>query len=344
MAQIDARIVPNLWFDREAVQAAEHYIAAFGGNGRIIGTTPAHPDAPSPQDVPVVVEFELDGQPFVGINGGPQFHFTEAVSLEVRVDGQEQIDRIWAALVEGGQEQPCGWLKDKYGLSWQITPTGYYDLLARVTSAANARLMAAVLSTVGKFDVAALEAAYRSERAVGRTSRTVGRPGTPPRGICPASVTSKTCNWKASCRPVSGLRRYIAAAVCPFAVVESNCISPGRSAGHLSRDRAPMAAGPTYQLSKGGISQIGVVGEQLLQRVDVVGLEGRNVARQQFARLRGFRCGQRLVRAGSDGVELGPRPLQQTVDRRRRRADRVGHLGGPPLQHIAQHQHRALAG
>lgn len=163
MTRISARIVPNLWFNREAVEAAEHYIAAFGGNGRIISTTPAHPGSPAPQDVPVVVEFELDGQPFVGINGGPMFTFSEAVSLEVRVDDQEQLDRLWAALVEGGEEQPCGWLKDKYGLSWQITPTAYYDLLAAGDERANGRLMAAVLATVGKFDVAALEAAYHSE-------------------------------------------------------------------------------------------------------------------------------------------------------------------------------------
>lgn len=162
-AHINAHIVPNLWFDREAVEAAEFYIAAFGGNGRIVNTTPAHPASPSPQDVPVVVEFELDGQPFVGINGGPQFTFSEAVSLEVRVDGQEAIDRLWAALVEGGQEQPCGWLKDKYGLSWQITPTAYYDLMARGDAEANARLYDAVMATFGKFDVAALEAAHRSE-------------------------------------------------------------------------------------------------------------------------------------------------------------------------------------
>jgi predicted 3-demethylubiquinone-9 3-methyltransferase (glyoxalase superfamily) len=161
--QINARIVPNLWFDREALEAAEHYIAAFGGNGRITGTTPANPGAPSPQDVPMVVEFELDGQPFVGINGGPQFTFSEAVSLEVRVDGQEQLDRIWSALVEGGAEQPCGWLKDKYGLSWQITPTAYYDLMAQGDAQAKERLMNAVLATFGKFDVAALEAAHRSE-------------------------------------------------------------------------------------------------------------------------------------------------------------------------------------
>ncbi|MDH6195810.1 putative 3-demethylubiquinone-9 3-methyltransferase (glyoxalase superfamily) [Mycobacterium frederiksbergense] len=162
-SRINAGIVPNLWFDREAEQAAEHYIAAFGGNGRILNTIAAHPDSPSPQDVPVAVEFELSGQRFVGINGGPAFTFTEAVSLEVRVSGQEQIDRIWAALSAGGQELPCGWLKDKYGLAWQITPTEYYDLLAEGDDEASARLMSAVLSTEGKFDVATLEAAYRSE-------------------------------------------------------------------------------------------------------------------------------------------------------------------------------------
>lgn len=160
MTHINASIVPNLWFDREAEQAAQHYIAAFGGNGRVVNTIASHPDSPSPQDVPVVVEFELAGQRFVGINGGPQFTFTEAVSLEVRVTGQEQLDQIWAALVEGGEELPCGWLKDKYGLAWQITPTEYYDLLAKGNPAGDARLMSAVLSTVGKFDIAALQAAY----------------------------------------------------------------------------------------------------------------------------------------------------------------------------------------
>lgn len=163
MTHITASIVPNLWFDREAEQAAQHYIAAFGGNGRVVNTIASHPDSPSPQDVPVVVEFELAGQRFVGINGGPQFTFNEAVSLEVRVTGQEQLDRLWAALVDGGEELPCGWLKDKYGLAWQITPTEYYDLLAKGDSEGDARLMSAVLKTVGKFDIAELQAAYESE-------------------------------------------------------------------------------------------------------------------------------------------------------------------------------------
>jgi predicted 3-demethylubiquinone-9 3-methyltransferase (glyoxalase superfamily) len=161
MTEIRASIVPNLWFDREAEQAAEHYISAFGGNGRILNTIASHPDSPSPQDVPVVVEFELAGQRLVGINGGPQFTFNEAVSLEARVTGQEQLDRLWAALVEGGEELPCGWLKDKYGLAWQITPTEYYDLLGKGDAEADSRLMAAVLSTHGKFDIAELQAAYK---------------------------------------------------------------------------------------------------------------------------------------------------------------------------------------
>lgn len=163
MTQISARIVPNLWFDTEAEEAAEYYIAAFGGNGRIVRTQAASPDAPGPNDVPVVVEFELDGQTFVGINGGPHFTFSEAVSLEVRVTGQGELDRLWAALVDGGQEQPCGWLKDRYGLSWQLTPTEYYDMLADGDDAANKRLNDAVMATVGKFDIAGLQAAHRSE-------------------------------------------------------------------------------------------------------------------------------------------------------------------------------------
>ncbi|BBX32786.1 VOC family protein [Mycolicibacterium mageritense] len=158
MTSISASIIPNLWFDREAEEAAEHYIAAFGGNGRIVGTIASQPA----QDVPLVVEFELDGQRFVGINGGPQFKFTEAISLEVRVTGQDELDRIWAALSEGGEELPCGWLKDKYGLAWQITPTEYYDLLAKGDSKGEERLMAAVMATMGKFDIAKLEAAYNN--------------------------------------------------------------------------------------------------------------------------------------------------------------------------------------
>ncbi len=108
MTQINAQIVPNLWFDRQAEEAAAHYIAAFGGNGRIVTTIASHPDSPSPQDVPVVVEFELAGQRFVGINGGPQFTFSEAVSLEVRVAGRRNwtgCGRRWSRV---GRSSPAG--------------------------------------------------------------------------------------------------------------------------------------------------------------------------------------------------------------------------------------------
>lgn len=160
MTGVQQKIVTNLWFDREALPAAEHYIAALGGDGRIVTTLDPHPDAPAPQDVPMVVEFELCGQRIVGINGGPHFQLTEAVSLEVRVADQEELDRVWAALVEGGQEGPCGWLKDKFGLSWQVTPDDYTELMESGDEAAKQRLMAAVLSTQGKFDIAALRAAF----------------------------------------------------------------------------------------------------------------------------------------------------------------------------------------
>jgi predicted 3-demethylubiquinone-9 3-methyltransferase (glyoxalase superfamily) len=156
----DNKIVPNLWFDREAEEAANFYIAAFGGDGRIVSTVPASPDAPSPQDVPMVVEFELRGQRLVGINGGPMFKFNEAISLEVRVADQEELDRVWAALTDGGEEGPCGWLKDKYGLSWQVTPDAYNEMMDSGDDAAKQRLLSALLSTVGKYDIAALRAAF----------------------------------------------------------------------------------------------------------------------------------------------------------------------------------------
>lgn len=160
MTTITTKITPNLWFDREAEEAARFYIDALGGVGQVLSTTPPHPSAPSPQDVPMCVEFELHGQRFVGINGGPEFSFTPAVSLEVVVADQDELDRVWAALTDGGQELPCGWLTDRYGLAWQVTPASYYDYLASDDAAAKERVMAAVLSTHGKFDLAALQAAF----------------------------------------------------------------------------------------------------------------------------------------------------------------------------------------
>src|SRR3546814_20128228 len=113
---ISNKITPNLWFDREAEQAAAQYIDAFGGQGRNIQTVAAPRGAPSPQDVPMLVEFELFGQRFVGINGGPPFTFNEAMSPEVRVDGPGALARVRAALVYGGTGRRCGWSTGGYGV------------------------------------------------------------------------------------------------------------------------------------------------------------------------------------------------------------------------------------
>ena len=129
MTQINAQIVPNLWFDRQAEEAAAHYIAAFGGNGRIVTTIASHPDSPSPQDVPVVVEFELAGQRFVGINGGPQFTFSEAVSLEVRVTGPKTDlhSGIYGGVVMNPATALARLLATLHDADSHVAVPGFYD-------------------------------------------------------------------------------------------------------------------------------------------------------------------------------------------------------------------------
>lgn len=153
-------IVPNLWFDTEAEQAAQYYIDVLGG--KFHGVTHYGPGMPRESGV-MTVEFEVRGQQLIGINGGTHFTFTEAVSLEVRCEDQEDLNQVWEGLVAGGEPGPCGWLKDKYGLSWQVTP----KRLAEMThgdAEAFARAMAVVLTTNRQpFDLAAIEAAYAGE-------------------------------------------------------------------------------------------------------------------------------------------------------------------------------------
>lgn len=121
-------IVPSLWFDNNAEEAARFYTSVFPNSSvdRILHYTEAGPGTPGEV---VTVEFQLDGSRFVGINGGPHFQFSEAVSFEIHCADQAEIDYYWDALVEGGQEQQCGWLKDRYGLSWQVTSERLYVLL-----------------------------------------------------------------------------------------------------------------------------------------------------------------------------------------------------------------------
>ena len=151
------RITPNLWFDTEAEEAASFYTSVFE-NSRIVSVTHYNEAGPRPAGMVMTVEFELDGQRFVGINGGPQFTFSEAVSFQISCGTQDEVDYYWERLSEGGEEGPCGWLKDRYGLSWQVVPTGMEEMLNDPDPERARRAMEAVLG-MGKLDIAALHSA-----------------------------------------------------------------------------------------------------------------------------------------------------------------------------------------
>ena len=150
-------LTPMLWFDTEAEQAAEFYTSVFP-NSKIVEVTHYGPAGPRPAGMVMTVAFELDGQKFVALNGGPDFSFSEAISFVVDCETQEQVDTYWEALSEGGEEGPCGWLKDKFGLSWQVTPTALARLLADPDTEKAQRVMAAMLE-MRKIDIEALERA-----------------------------------------------------------------------------------------------------------------------------------------------------------------------------------------
>src|SRR3954468_14890387 len=151
------RITPSLWFDTEAEQAAEFYCSVFK-DSRIVSKAHYPDDTVGKAGAVMVVEWELDGQRFVGINGGPQFKFSEAVSLQVNCDDQDEVDYYWERLSDGGEEGPCGWLKDRYGLSWQVTPIGMDELFADPDRERANRAMKAMFD-MKKLDIAALKAA-----------------------------------------------------------------------------------------------------------------------------------------------------------------------------------------
>jgi predicted 3-demethylubiquinone-9 3-methyltransferase (glyoxalase superfamily) len=151
------KITPNLWFDTEAEEAANFYVSVFK-NSRIVSTAHYTEAGPWPAGEVMTVEFELDGQRFVGINGGPEFKFSEAVSFQINCDDQEAIDYYWDRLTDGGEEGPCGWCKDKFGLSWQVTPTGMDELFSHPDKSRADRAMRAMFE-MKKLDIAALKAA-----------------------------------------------------------------------------------------------------------------------------------------------------------------------------------------
>jgi len=167
MAIATQKITPCLWFDSEAEEAAKFYVSVFknsrmgkvsryGKEGFEIHGRPA--------GSVMAVEFELDGQKFSGLNGGPLFKFTEAISFQVQCADQEEVDYYWNKLAAGGQEVQCGWLKDKYGLSWQVVPTTLYDMLKDPDAEKVARVTKAFLQ-MKKFDIASLQRAYQGRAA-----------------------------------------------------------------------------------------------------------------------------------------------------------------------------------
>ena len=152
------KIVPNLWFDTEAEEAAEFYISVFK-DGRIVNVTHYTENAPREARMVMTVEFELLGQRFVGINGGPEFKFDEAVSFQISCKDQDEVDYYWERLTaDGGREGQCGWLTDRYGLSWQVTPEGMEEGFADADPERAKRAMEAMLK-MKKLDVEGLRAA-----------------------------------------------------------------------------------------------------------------------------------------------------------------------------------------
>jgi predicted 3-demethylubiquinone-9 3-methyltransferase (glyoxalase superfamily) len=150
-------ITPCLWFDTEGEEAAKLYTSVFP-NSRIIDIAHYGEAGPRAAGTVMTVSFELEGQKFLALNGGPEFKFSEAISFQVSCETQDEVDMFWSKLSEGGEEGPCGWLKDRFGLSWQIVPTALTRLLGDPDQEKAQRVMAAMLK-MRKIDIAELERA-----------------------------------------------------------------------------------------------------------------------------------------------------------------------------------------
>ncbi len=151
-------IAPCLWFDGQAEEAANFYISIFR-NSSITHIDRYKDDAPSPDGEVLFVEFQINGQPFQALNGGPEFTFSEAISFSVEVADQAELDYYWDALLDGGEPSQCGWLKDKFGVSWQIVPSMLNDFLRGSDAQRTKRVWDQMMSMV-KLDIAPLQAAY----------------------------------------------------------------------------------------------------------------------------------------------------------------------------------------
>jgi predicted 3-demethylubiquinone-9 3-methyltransferase (glyoxalase superfamily) len=153
------KITPFLWFDTQAEEAAKFYLSVFK-DGKITATTYYGLDGPGPKGSVMTVTFEINGQDFVALNGGPNFKFTEAISFVINCESQKEVDYYWEKLVAGGGEHvECGWLKDKYGLCWQVVPTALFDMIQDADRARVQRVMKAMMQMT-KLDLAKLQHAY----------------------------------------------------------------------------------------------------------------------------------------------------------------------------------------
>lgn len=159
---MSAKIIPNLWYENQAEEAANFYVSLFK-NSKIKKVSYYSESGAQisgqPKGSVLTVNFEIEGQEFIALNGGPVFQFTPAVSFLVQCENQEEIDRLWNKLTEGGEEQPCGWLKDRFGVSWQIVPKILNEMLLDSNSTKSDNVMKALLQ-MKKIDIEALKRAY----------------------------------------------------------------------------------------------------------------------------------------------------------------------------------------
>ena len=161
MGKITQKLTPCLWFDTASEEAATFYTSVFP-NSRIVDVVRYGEAGPRLADTVMVVTFELDGLKFIALNGGPEFAFSEAISFLVSCDSQEEVDQFWNALSEGGEEGPCGWLKDRFGVSWQVVPRQLGEMLGDPDRERAGRAMEAMLK-MSKIDVAELRRAFEAE-------------------------------------------------------------------------------------------------------------------------------------------------------------------------------------
>lgn len=152
------KISTCLWFDDKAEEAVHFYLSIFK-EGRILATSHYGPEGPGPEGTVLTIQFEINGHEFEALNGGPHFAFTPAISLIVNCETQEEVDRYWEALSEGGSQEMCGWLKDRYGLSWQIVPTALGEMMQDADPDRRSRVMKAMLQ-MQKLDIHELRLAY----------------------------------------------------------------------------------------------------------------------------------------------------------------------------------------